>query len=266
MSSKPYVLAGMLTIAVIVGVGLYMDHSATQSRLQALPPPTPTPTPIPTPSPTPTPIPSVRVIYAIPSDRSYDVRHKQAISNAVLGVQRWYGDQMNGVTFALSGALPQVCSVRELAQHFHGVKGWHRVVDAVQHCDPVENFSEWHTWVIYIDVPVPCGDEETFMLGRGGDGVAILHNGDIQGLEQDGYTPCDNGRWGEWPRGRWEGGMAHELGHAFGLGHPPECDLSPGTCKDQSLMSHGFVNYPDTFLRDEDVGHLKATLSHQKGP
>ena len=225
-----------------------------------LPPPTPRPTPYPTPSPTPTPSPSVRIIYGIPSDRTYDVRHERAISNAVLSVQRWYGEQMEGVTFALSGALPQICSINEPARHFYGVDGWHKVVDSVQHCDPVEHFSKWYTWVIYIDVPVPCGDEETFVLGRGGDGVAILHEGDIHGLDKDEYTPCDNGRWGEWPRGRWEGGMAHELGHAFGLGHPPECDLSPGTCEDKSLMWHGFVNYPDTFFRTKDKAYLQDIL------
>ena len=254
-------VAILIAIVVVALIALVLvDTKATERRLEMLPLPTATPSPAPTPSPTPTPAPSLRVIYAIPADGGYDVRYETAIRDAVLGVQRWLGEQLSGVTFALSGSLPQVCLIDKPASHFHGTDGWHKVADAVQHCDPVEYRSKWHTWLIYIDVAVPCGDEDTFVLGRGGGGVAVLHGGDIQGLiEEDGYKPCDNGRWGSWPRGRWEGGMAHELTHAFGIGHPEECNADP-ECGDRSLMWQGFVDYPDTFLHDKDIADLSELL------
>ena len=257
-----YCIGGIAVVVVVVLVAvIYMDFKMTEQRLQTLPPPTPKPTTVPTPSPTPTPAPSVRVIYAIPLDRVYDARYERAIRNALRDIQRWYADQLGGITFAISGTLPQVCFTKEEASYFAGVDGWDRVIDAVQHCDPVEHFSDWHTWVVYIDAGIPCENAETFELGRGGDGVAILDAAELESIiAPKTYREC--GRWWLiWPDARWEGGVAHELGHAFGLLHPPECNASPGTCKDESLMWNGYVYYPETFLRDEDAAFLTEMLS-----
>ena len=251
-----------MSVVVIAVIGLvYLDHGMTEKRLQVLPPPSPVPTATSVPTATPTPIPSVRVIYAIPADTSYEFRYEQAIRKAVLGAQHWYGEQLGGATFAVSGPLPHICLVKEQASYFHGADGWHRAIASVQHCDQVEYYSEWYTWVIYIDVNVPCEAEDKFILGRGGGGVAVLHGGDIRGLiEPDGFQPCDNGRWHSWPRGRWVGGLAHELAHAFGVGHPSACEADP-ECGDQSLMWHGFVHYPDTFVHDDDAATLMQQFS-----
>ena len=58
-------------------------------------------------------------------------------------------------------------------------------------------------------------------LGRGSAGLTIVHGGDLEGLlDPAGFSLCP----GFPPRGEygWVGGLAHELGHAFGI------DSSPG--------------------------------------
>ena len=261
MRPQKVIVGAFISVVVVAIIGLvYMDHRMTEKRLQALPPPSPVPSATSMPTATPTPIPSVRVIYGIPEDTSYEYRYEQAIRDAVRGVQRWYGDQLSGHTFTVSGSLPQICIIKEQASHFHGIDGWQRVVDSVQHCDPVEAYSEWITWVIYVDVDVPCENEAAFELGAGGSGIAILHGFDIQGLVHvKEYAGCNS--WPSFSYGRWEGGLAHELGHAFGLSHPPGCNASPETCEDKSLMWSGYGQYPHTFLNDDDVAYLTELLS-----
>ena len=58
-----------------------------------------------------------------------------------------------------------------------------------------------------------------------------------------------------------DGGLAHELGHAYGLPHPTECVASPATCGDESVMWVGMYEFPDALLRDEDVAYLTELLS-----
>jgi hypothetical protein len=55
--------------------------------------------------------------------------------------------------------------------------------------------------------------------------------------------------------------MGHELGHALGLPHPPECeDSDPNTiCPEQALMWLGYLTYPDTFFTAPELTTLNAS-------
>lgn len=223
------------------------------------PEPTPELTREPKPIPPRTPSNTVHAIYAIPSDKVYDARFEQAISDAVRGVQLWYGEQLGGVSFEIVESLPLICELDEPSQKFQGMGGFAAVTEAVQHCAPVDWFSEW-TWVIHIDVPIPpCENKDAFELGAGAGGIAILHGADLRGLVRPApYQPCD--WWPEQTAGRWHGGLAHELGHAFGLHHPNGCHRE--TCADRSVMWAGMYAYPDTFFNNSDKALLKARFQH----
>ena len=243
-------------VLVILSVVLLVG-SVVGDRVSALQHAPGTDTLLPFYTPTPTPEPSVRAIYAIPSDRAYDSFLEDSIRNLLLGVQAWYGEQLGGKTFALGNPLPHICHLAGTSDMYDGAGGWAAVIEGLQHCEPVEHFSEWHTWVIYVSMRVPCQNGDTapsFELGRGGGGIAILH-ADARGLQQEEFRPCES-----WPLPQslrlWEGGLAHELGHAFGLPHPPECVDSP--CVNKSVMWAGMYDYPSTYLSAIDKAFLAS--------
>ena len=52
------------------------------------------------------------------------------------------------------------------------------------------------------------------------------------------------------------GGLARELGHVFGLPHPPGCEEGSPSCDTQALMWDGYDSYPNTYLRDDEKAVL----------
>jgi hypothetical protein len=52
------------------------------------------------------------------------------------------------------------------------------------------------------------------------------------------------------------GGLAHELGHTFGLPHPVPC---PGGSSDSAEMCLGYITYPNTYLLPADKAILDAS-------
>ncbi len=221
----------------------------------ATPLPTPAATPLPTPTATPLPTPAVRIVYAVPADREFHAPYAAAIEAAIHGAQVWYAEQLEGRTFAIEGPTPQICVLKNPAAHYEGADGWGRVLRGLQHCAPVEHYSSQYVWVIYPDVSFTC---ELSELGRGGAGVTILHRSDLDGL----ISPETHSQCGAPPRGTfgWIGGLAHELGHAFGLDHPPGCDEGLDSCDYDALMWAGFYwDYPDTYLTEIDLHTLRSS-------
>jgi len=101
------------------------------------------------------------------------------------------------------------------------------------------------TWIFYLDA-------DTAGQATGGiPGAAVLHRGDLQGLIGQSSQPIN----------RWIGGSGHELGHAFGLPHPPGCESPvPGiTCASTVLMWLGYITYPNTALLPANKDILNAS-------
>ena len=217
-------------------------------------------------------MPSVRVVYAIPSDRELREDFEEAVRVAVQHAQAWYAEQLEGLTFAVSDPTPQICGLPETAAYYKDDKdwtwedaGWNRILADLQDCVAIEWPALHHVWVVYPDVDFNC---EGSSLGRGGSGLTMLHRGDLEGL----INPTTHMQCGTTPRGEfgWIGGLAHELGHAFGLSHPPKCDEGvPDTykwppvdsvCDARAMMWLGFYfDYPTTYLTEADKENLRSS-------
>ena len=212
---------------------------------------------------------SVRVVYAVPSDVEVRQDYREAVRYALVNLQSWYRNELGGYTFDLYSSLPEVCQMPDDHAHFaEGTDAWNKVREGVKACghetgwwNP-EGQEPDHVYVIYADVEVSCESRRLGnRLGAAQNGLAILPREDLEGLVNPGqYEACD----GTFHRtlGGWIGGAGHELAHAFWLSHPSGCDATPRTCSDHdylSLMSIGYLNYPDTYLieQDQDVllGH-----------
>ena len=205
---------------------------------------------------------SVRIVYAIPSNRELVQVYRDAVVQAVHQLQIWYGEELDGITFAMADTVAEVCHLSEddqfLIEHEGTVAArWKAALESVAHCGP-QHYDEEFVWIVYFDVDEPCWtSDRPYTLGRGGRGLTLLGRWDLLGLtSRDFEHPCGHGGH---PYGRWVGGLGHELGHAFGLPHPPGCDEGLSSCDHEALMGTGYAYWPDTYLRDDDKEVLRAS-------
>lgn len=211
--------------------------------------------------------PEVRIIYLIPSDKEFRQDYKDAIENAIKDVQIWYHNQMgNGKTFRLHIPIVEVFHTAHPASWYstHPTGEykdwfWDNVFEDGFKLTGGEFNDPNNIWIFYIDADPACRQ----LGGAGGGGVALLPANDLRGLVGEQNIPaCPDESPDNAGVGRWIGGLAHELGHALGLPHPPECedkDPSNDDNKCHSLMYHGYRDYPNTFLLPEDRQKLNQS-------
>ena len=179
--------------------------------------------------------------------------------------RQWVSDQLDGPTFSIYGAAPEVCRLPE-AEGFYIADAWQRVFHGVRDCADVGYAGAEHTWIVYADVwdsaPLDVvlattrGEDCTGgRLGAGTLGLTMMSGWDIYGLTMPRFRQCGN-RTGI---DRWIGGSGHELGHALGLPHPPGCDAGLPTCDWEALMYLGYDDWPHTHLRDDEKAVLLAS-------
>jgi hypothetical protein len=206
--------------------------------------------------------PTVRIVYLVPSDRTVQPQYTEALRNAIRNLRVWYWSELeNGRTFAISDP---VVSVHQTA---HPVRWYQETPNATPWNEPrwwlVNNMlsdaaalagarmnDPDNIWLIYLDGVPDCGREQR--AGVAVSGVAWFDRDDLQGLagERVQYSCTDYDT--QFPVGRWIGGMGHELGHAFGLPHPRECENGLPGCPSDALMWDGFRRYPATFLLPQE--------------
>ena len=191
----------------------------------------------------------VRVLYVVPTDRDFRTEYSAGIQAALSDLQCFYGRQMGGPTFSIFNTIPDYCRLPHQSDYYAS-DSWNKVLTDVQECAPVSYGSTQFTWILYVDIVHSCNAPGR--LGAGTTGVTMLPRQDLEGLGGSPTIVDDCGVSYTFPVSRWIGGLAHELGHAFGLSHPPGCDSGDAGCDADALMWQGVYRYPDTYLRADD--------------
>ena len=197
---------------------------------------------------------SVRIIYAVGSDRAFQSASLLGMRRAATDLQAWLATQLGGKTILLNSPIVETCVLPRPAAYYAG-DSYNKVLADVTVCVPAKWNDPNFRWVIYAEVDEICNVGN---LGKGGSGTTIMGHGDIAGLGgQRTYTGICGDTY-IFGFDRWTGGLGHELGHALGLAHPPGCDQSPtaSSCDSNALMWAGFYNFPNTYLRPDDKAIL----------
>jgi hypothetical protein len=207
------------------------------------------------------------MVYLVPLDKAARPDYVIAMQNAILHVQAFYHEQTpNGYTFSVHTPVVEVYRTAHPTDFYStGQNGdtfgfWRSVLDDGFSLTGGGFNDPDNRWIFYIDAPGGCGQ----LAGAGGAGVAVIAQHDLRGLTgQSNIPPCP----GEPPDGRgvcrYVGGLAHELGHAFDLPHPPGCDQGNqtlcGNIEYNSLMYFGYSLFPNTYLLEQDRVSLMST-------
>lgn len=206
--------------------------------------------------------------YLYPTDRPERERYRNAIEMAARSVRNWYKSQLYGqTTFSVTDPIVDVIALDHPAVHYRRARGgedfefdfWHNVFDEAREKTGAFVGDRSRAWIFYVDADPASGQ-------RGGAGlpsIAILPANDLRGLCCENIQEADGRPTPNLPYGveRWIGGLGHEIGHAFGLAHPPGCDDGSQTCDEGALMWAGFYDgYPKaTYLREDEKAFLLAT-------
>ena len=151
---------------------------------------------------------TVRVLYASPADREFRHQYSEAIANALVDLQSWYRLQLGGLTFSLYDVMPERCQM-DMPADFYVPDSWEKVVGG---CPALRSCRGLHVGVRLGGVRRcgrrrRCGDMTG--LGRGGPGLTIMGNGDLEGLlgnRLSFYDECDRGPFdGPLDGGSWCG-------------------------------------------------------------
>lgn len=203
----------------------------------------------------------VHAVYLVPSDKQVSEEYRLAIENAVRQLQAWYRNELNGYTFTLHSPVVEVRTTSHASSwysdnptnSFAGNFWQNSLRDGFALTGGGFNDPD-NRWLYFIDADPKC----TQYTG-GTSGVALLPANDLRGLTgQPNVPPCASDPVDNGGKCRWVGGLGHELGHAFDLPHPSECeDNNPATaCPTTTLMWLGYTRFPNTYLLPSDKTQL----------
>jgi len=208
-----------------------------------------------------------RFVYLYPTDRPFRSDYFQAVQNSLLTLRNWYRSELGQYSPTLPQSpmpLVQVLALNNPAS-FYGTNNpggaaylyfWNNVLQEVMPRVGAQFNDPANAWVFFVDAPAGCGQ----LSGGGTSGIAVMSHNDLRGLLGHVFLECDgtpNPGLTYTPQ-RWIGGQGHELGHAYGLPHPPGCDDGLPSCDYNALMWAGFyTGFPQTtYLRADNISTL----------
>jgi uncharacterized protein (TIGR03437 family) len=205
----------------------------------------------------------VRMVYLVPSDSTPQQYYANGMERAIQSLQIFYRNQMgNGATFQLHNPVVETYVLPHPASWYQTQGAFWDTVLADAFKLTGGGFNDPHNrWVYYIQANPACGQQGA--ISGGTSGVALMPLGDLRGVAgRDDQAPCPGQVNAPTDYlGRWIGGLGHELGHAFNLPHPPQCqNPQPGDppCDPTILMWTGYITYPNAVLPSPYPSMLEA--------
>jgi predicted Zn-dependent protease len=201
---------------------------------------------------------TVRIIYLVPSDSVENTDYTLGLQNTARHIQLWYYQQL-GKTFALHDPIVEVYKTPHegtwYSTNSNGdlfVQFWNNILDDGFALTDAQFNDPNNIYAFYIDAHPICGQ----CGGCGTSGVLAIGANDLRGIVDKPWVSICPGETYTFKPCRFVGGLGHELGHAFGLPHPPGCETSDDGCDYGSIMWTGFYDYPDCYFNQTEKQSL----------
>ncbi len=203
-------------------------------------------------------------VYLYPTDRPLRQDYALAVKWSAETLRDWFSQQLGGASPILPNPVVQAVPLDHESSFYKTndpggstyLRFYQNVLnEALPKTGGAFNDPS-NVWIFLVDAPVGCGQ----LGGGGGGGIAVMSDNDLRGLIGGWYLDCNgvsDPSLAFTPQ-RWIGGQGHELGHAYGLPHPPGCDAGLPSCDSDALMWSGFYyRFPaTTYLRAEEKAYL----------
>jgi hypothetical protein len=210
---------------------------------------------------------TVHVALIVPADRAERFDYQNGIEIAIRDLQAWFQRELGDFkTFRIEPTGVRVLRSTHPADWFssnpNSASFFSRffanvVADAEALLGrKIGSNNTPDVWALYVDADPACRQ----CGGCGGGGLVVIGKNDLRGFVGEPFVPGCPGDFDHAKTTcRWIGGLGHELGHAFGLPHPPGCDAGAATCDYHALMWNGFRDYGRTYLRTEERSFLQSS-------